>query len=233
MRTLNVLPLAAALAAAIGPSGGAVVKLPEYRVAVTEATAPEQIDWSIAQAVGFGPAAYATTFRALRGPAGLWVRFDAVDPAPWHTYTRRDDPLWEEEVVEIFVDPDGDGLNYAEVEINPANVVTDLLMFRGDPGKRSDIGWDFEGIRTWVEPTGDPAGWTATALLPWRGFASLPATSAALPPAAGDAWRFNVFRIKRPGGPEAPERDAVYAAWSPPPGPSFHVTDVFGRMVFE
>ena len=36
---------------------------------------------------------------------GLHVRFDAQDPSPWFTKTARDDRLWEEEVVEIFLDP--------------------------------------------------------------------------------------------------------------------------------
>lgn len=204
---------------------------PEYRVARTTEADPSESDWSRAAAVDFGPDRYRTTFRALWAATGLWVRFDAIDPDPWHTYTHRDDPLWEEEVVEIFVDPDGDGLHYAEVEISPANVVTDLLMFRGEPDKRSDIGWDFAGIRTAV--TRRTEGWTAIALLPWPGFASLPATEVDVPPSPADAWHFNVFRIKRPGGPQDPERDAVYAAWSPPPGPSFHVPEAFGKMIFE
>jgi hypothetical protein len=53
-----------------------------------------------------------------------------------------------------------------------------------------------------------------------------------LPPEPGDRWRFNVFRIKRPGGPGAPERDAIYAAWAVPDGPSFHVPAVFRDLRF-
>ena len=48
-----------------------------------------------------------------------------------------------------------------------------------------------------------------------------------MPPKAGDAWRFNVFRIKRPGGPKAPGEGAVFAAWSVPDGQSFHVPAKF------
>jgi hypothetical protein len=54
-----------------------------------------------------------------------------------------------------------------------------------------------------------------------------------VPPAAGDAWQFNVFRIKRPHGPAEPEREAVYAAWSTPDGPSFHEPAAFRRMEFS
>ena len=52
------------------------------------------------------------------------------------------------------------------------------------------------------------------------------------PPKPGDEWRFNVYRIKRPKGPTRPNDDAVYNAWSPTGGPSFHVPAAFGVMAF-
>ena len=64
--------------------------------------APEAPGWRFAQTVRFGPAPYRTRFRALWSGLGLHFRFDAEDDAPWFTMTARDDPLWEEEVVEIF-----------------------------------------------------------------------------------------------------------------------------------
>ena len=193
--------------------------------------------WRSAQQVSWGPEPYATRFGALWGERGLFVRFDAIDPAPWHTMSERDDPLWNEEVVEIFIDPDGDGRNYAEIEINPHNVLCDLVIFEGSPNLRSDIDWDLEGLRSSVHPLrgagGETIGWTAVALLPWGGFGKLPAIGGVrLPPRAGDTWRFNVFRVERPGGPAEPERDAVYAAWSTTSGPSFHEPAVFRGMEF-
>jgi len=55
----------------------------------------------------------------------------------------------------------------------------------------------------------------------------------ALPPRPGDRWRFNVFRVERRHGPKDAERDAVYAAWSPPPIPKFHVPSAFRDFVFK
>lgn len=210
---------------------------PAYRVAAAPAPGHGLLDpaargWDAARAVRWGTSPYATAFRALHDPAGLWVRFDADDDGPWHTLTERDAPLWQEEVVEIFIDPDGDGRNYAELEISPAGVVTDLAIERGWPDLRSDIRWDLEGLVTQVSPV-DGGVWTAIAHIPWDALAALPATTVATPPAPGDRWRFNVFRIKRPGGPERPEDGLVLAAWSPVPGPSFHVPERFGWMEFE
>jgi hypothetical protein len=80
---------------------------------------------------------------------------------------------------------------------------------------------------------GAKEGWTAIARLPWDGLKSLSAAAAAkTPPATGDVWRFNVFRIKRPGGPGSPEQGAIFAAWSVPDGPSFHVPAAFQPFRF-
>jgi hypothetical protein len=204
---------------------------PEALMAAHSAT------WSEADQIDWGTEPWPTGFRALSTADALWLRFDAVDDSPWNTYTQRDDRLWEEEVVEIFIDPDGDHRNYVEVEVNPANAVCDLLVEEGVPNLRALIEWDFPGIDSAVLPMygeGDVrTGWTAVIRLPWAGFRSVPGTNVELPPAAGDQWQFNVFRIKRPGGASAPNRDIVLDAWSPTHGPSFHVPEAFRAMEFE
>jgi len=215
----------------------------EYRVARAGADRALLLEgtsaaWASASSITWGPAPYETGFRALWSAEGLFLRWDATDPDPWHTMTRRDDHIWEEEVVEIFLDLDRSGRQYYELEVNPANVVCDLRMIAPWPDKEGDIDWNLEGLETRVVPLldarGAKAGWTATAFLPWNGFRPLPSARAiSLPPNEGDAWRFNVFRIKRPGGASDPGKDAVFAAWSPPPGPSFHAPDAFVSFVFE
>lgn len=194
--------------------------------------------WGEAVSIHWGPTKYETAFRALWNDGGLFLRFEATDPDPWHTMTERDDPLWDEEVVEIFIDPNCSGRNYYELEISPAGVVSDLRMVSPWPDKEGDIAWDLEGLETRVHALMDDAGastgWIASASLPWSGFRSLPsAEEVSLPPRPGDAWQANVFRIKRPGGPGDPEKDAVYAAWSPPSDRSFHDPGAFRPLVFQ
>ena len=170
---------------------------------------------------------YRTRFRALWSEAGLHLRFDVEDDAPWFTMTRRGDPLWEEEVVEIFLDPEGDG-RYIEVELNPADVVTDLRRLgpgetASDPVGPMDRGFSVAGLRSAVAASED--GWIGTLFLPWEGL------GLAGPPPIREAGErqipFNIFRIERPGGPEAPAEGAVFAAWSPTGSPSFHVPEAF------
>ncbi|HSD65471.1 MAG TPA: carbohydrate-binding family 9-like protein, partial [Vicinamibacteria bacterium] len=152
------------------------------------------------------------------------------------TMSREDEHLWDEEVVEIFIDLDRSGHDYYELEINPANVVCDLRMIAPWPNQKGDIDFDLSGLETRVHPregAGAASGWTATAFLPWNGFRSLPSAGrVALPPRPADRWRFNVFRIERPGGPKSPAQDAVFAAWSPPSGRSFHDAGAFRDLVF-
>lgn len=219
---------------------------PTYKVLQTDAEpsrllAGDELAWSMACVIDWGPARYRTAFRALWSPAALFLRFDCTDDSPWYTMTRRDDNLWEEEVVEAFIDPGGQGEHYAEIEINPANVACDLLIRRARP-LDNDRNWHFAGLQTrvrhWMHAHDDAAsqddqGWMVTGILPWPGFATLSAASAArVPPSAGDEWRFNVFRIKRPGGPGDRERDAIYAAWSVPEGSSFHAPEAFRVLAF-
>ena len=199
--------------------------------------AGEDAAWRGAEAIAWGSAPYETRFRALWAPEGLYLRWDADDPAPWHTMKNRDDKIWNEEVVEVFLDPAWAGKDYWELEISPANVVCDVRMKAPHPNVTSDLSWNHEGLQTAVRhernADGTPHRWVATALAPWAGFRSLPIPDrVALPPAVGDAWGFNAFRIERPNGPDRPTDGAVNRAWSPTSVPSFHSPAAFRKFVF-
>lgn len=196
-----------------------------HRTSVDTATplAADAPQWQDAGEAVWGAEPYRTRFRALWNEHGLHLRFESEDDDPWYTMTERDDRLWEEEVVEIFLDPLGDG-RYVEVELNPANVVCDLRRLgpgetASDPIGPMDRGFSVGGMETAVTTLEDR--WIGTLFLPWTGL------DRSAPPTPGAEIPFNVFRIKRPGGPDAPEEGAVFAAWSPTGGPSFHVPEVF------
>jgi hypothetical protein len=220
------------------PRGAAGYEVAALQEAGNPLLGAESPLWDAASVIEWGPAPYRTRFRASWDREALHVRFDAEDSVPWHTMTRRDDHIWEEEVVELFLDADGSGQHYAELEISPANVVCDLDVVTAWPNLESRTGWDWEGLTSavhpWRGPGAGPGGWTAVARLPWAGLRSLYAGSGrvALPPARGAAWRFNVFRIKRPEGPARPGDRVVYAAWSKPAGPSFHDPAAFRPLTF-
>ena len=157
----------------------------------------------------------------------VYFGFVCADDEPWGTLTERDDHLWNEEVVEVFLDPDGDGRNYAELEVSPNNVVVDLLLAHPRAPLEESLRWDIDGLRTAVSQT--ESGWIAEIAIPWR---SLAATGVTAPPKVGDTWRAGVYRIKRPGG-GTQKADDEYSAWSlTRPERGFHDPERFGYLEF-
>jgi hypothetical protein len=207
-----------------------------YRVEATTAEkgsllAADDDQWRPAGKLSYGPSAYRTGFRALWSGAGLHLRFDVVDPDPWNTMKKRDQHLWEEEVVEIFLDLDGSGTNYAEIELSPANVVCDVRMIRTSPSREGDLEFDLEGLESRVLRR-EKAGWMGVMFVPWAAFRPLPsASNVSLPPKPGERWRFNVYRIERPNGAKKPREGVIFSSWAPTGEESFHVPESF--QVFE
>lgn len=136
----------------------------------------------------------------------LYVAFACVDPEPWGTMMQRDQHLWNEEVVEVFLDPDGDGQDYPELEVSPHNIVVDLLIpHRPNANTNASVAarWDIEGLETAVAK--HESGWTVEIAIPWKSLAGGGVTSA---PREGDRWRVGLYRIERPGGPGRVDRIA-------------------------
>ncbi len=136
-------------------------------------------------------------------------------------YENEDDALWEEEVVEIFIDPDGDGENYLELEVNPLNVVVDLLIYTASPEWAGSLAWDIAGLKTAVQVYGTvndslqiDHGWTVEIAIPWTAMAD--SVSGGHRPSGGDIWRLNLYRIERKGGRKIKARiDALQAQLAP------------------
>jgi len=148
----------------------------------------------------------------------LRIFFEVEDTHIWATYTQRDALLYEEEVVEVFLDPVGDLESYFEIELNPLNTVFDLVVRRNRSGFKKDFAWQCEGMRTAV--TRHAGGWSAEFAIPWR---SLVAEL----PVVGSRWRVNFCRIDRPPGVER-----ELSAWSPTGRANFHTPEKFGVLEF-
>ena len=164
------------------------------------------------------PPDQATSIKAAWSEAALHLLFHAVDTEAWGTLTRHDEPLYNEEVVEVFIDPVGDFQSYFEIEVSPLNVVCDLVLRRTRSGYQKEFAWDCEGLLTRVDVT--DAAWATEITIP---FASL----CPEPPVAGDRWRVNFFRIDRPR-----KSFAELSAWSPTGMRRFHVQQRFGFLEF-
>lgn len=168
--------------------------------------------------------------------SGLGVRFECRDDLAWATFTERDAPLWQEEVVEVFLAPGlDDPLDYLEIEVNPLGALFDARVSNPDGYRgtmRVDETWNWPGIQWRAGRLGDRQDWWAELSLPWRGLGlrSMPR-----------AWRVNFLRVERPrGAPGSGDGPAdgsedEYSAWSPTrvvPA-DFHRPERFGLMVLD
>ena len=196
---------------------------------------PAAVELSWCYGTKTGPPVHATRAKLCWDKEALYVSFQCDDPDVWSTITQRDGPLWEGEVVEVYIDPDGDGLRYKELEVNPLNTVIDL-----DIGKQTNYGipaadvarfkqWDAAGWLTAVTCLGTTdvrddtdRGWQVEMAIPMSCFAD----SATVPPRPGDRWRLQLYRIDRSADLLKPE----FSAWSPTT--TFHRPDRFGVLVF-
>jgi len=160
-----------------------------------------------------------TSLHAGWNESALFLSFDCQDAHLRATCTERDGPLWKEDVVEVFLDPAGDGLAYYEIELNPLNTVCDLLLRQNRSGWRKDFRWNCEGLKH--EVVRHEKGWRASLRIPFLSIA--PAA-----PRPGDQWRANFCRIDYSA--EGSEREL--SAWAPTWDATFHRIERFGRIEF-
>ena len=176
----------------------------------------------LVRATDGGPARRDTRAALLDDGERLAVRFECRSPAPWATLNRRDAPLWEEEVVEVFLAPgDAPPTSYFELELNPIGTVFDARVANPHGDRRdlvADADWDCPGLATRVAVDRPAALWRAEMVIPWRSLLD----EGAEPPAS---WRLNLYRIDRPRPGEA-----EFSAWSPTlvEPADFHRPDRFG-----
>jgi hypothetical protein len=195
-------------------------KPPISRTVCIRADGPIEIDgslgergWSHAPELKlndiFGRDSPKTVAKVLWDDRYLYIAFLCEDTDIWATKRGRDDFLWEEEVVEVFVDPDGDGMNYAEFEVNPLGAELDLLIpdpKAVDPARDSTWnckGWiSAVGVHGTVENRGDlDSQWVVEMAIPLEEILKLSRNPSDNP--LGSSWKVNLCRIERPkeGGP--------------------------------
>jgi len=106
--------------------------------------------------------------------------------------------------IELFVDPDGDGENYYEFQINPINTINEVFWDKpGRAGGQGIFGWDLVGIKHAVQVQGTlncpdmkDEGWSVELALPWKSMGRM-CPNVPLPPMPGDTWRVNFTRVEK------------------------------------
>ena len=169
----------------------------------------------------------ATTVFAWYDEEALSILFAAADDHVVANYTAHDDPLYEEDVVEVFLAPSR-LTEYYELEVSPLGILFDARLESPDGVRATmttDLAWTCEGLVAPVRKVVDAGGAMTLDTLLRIPFASL----AVAVPSPGDTWRANFFRIDR-----HPDGDEL-TAWQPTlkTPPDFHVAAAFGTLQFE
>jgi hypothetical protein len=167
-----------------------------------------------------------TEARALYDDNFLYVSFRCADTNIWSTFQKRDAHLWEEEVVEIFLQADAHQSSYIELEINPLGTMLDIYLL--DIRKPLHYeSWNSQRLKWGVQVFGTVDGkegdreWTCEIALPMEDIV----TAANRPPRAGDRWRLNLYRVEK-------LPTSVLLAWSPTFKDDFHLPSMFGEIIF-
>ena len=213
-------------------------QIPAYQVArvMTQLKIDGRLDeraWADTALVGSfvnnrdgSPSKLTTEARILYDDKFIYFAFRAVDANIWATMKRRDEHLWLEEVVEVFLQANPKIPNYIELEVNPLGTMLDIYLL--DTRKPLHYeSWNSERLRWAVHVEGTVDGkdgdreWTCEIALPLEDIA----TAAHLPPRPGDRWRMNLYRVES-------KPEVVELAWSPTLQNDFHVLPRLGEIVF-
>lgn len=228
----------------LGPKlvAGGGPPIPEYKI--PRAAKPPVIDgklgddaWKRAPEVTLTasfdgrPVTRKTTARLVYDDQFIYIAFDAEDPDVWGTKRNKDDDIYNEDAVEVFFNASSDGANYNELQVSPHNVNFDARFV----SRRSDLAaamkWE-SGMTTAVDVRGtldddsdQDTGWSAEMKIPIANLANVPH----VPPAKGEAWRFNLYRLEH-----LKRRTEIEGqSFSPLFVGDFHALPRFGKLIFD
>ena len=149
----------------------------------------------------------------------LYIMFEGQDDEIHSIYRWLDEPLYMEDVFELFISDENKLDRYIELEVSPYDVHFDgMISYDAKNNRRLDMSYD---IVDWQTKTHfDQAKNKIVSI--W----SLPYSAFTNPPGPGVSWRINVFRI------DHSVRGRSLQAWQQTCEPNFHVPEKFGFLDF-
>lgn len=233
------------LAATIPVSGGAPPKpFKARRLNAVKTSRPVQVDgvldepvWSKSTPTGpfvntmdGSPVPFRTEAKAAWDDKFLYVAFQCEDDDVWSDFKNRDDKLWTQEAVEVFIDADGDGKDYIELQVNAHGAIFDSYL---PEYRKNQNDWNSK-LKAAVKVDGTlnkrddkDKSYTVEIAIPWDDVKGRGTKAIELPPRPGSLFKVNFFRMDLPKG--SPQRAS---AWSPPMVGDFHALNKFGELAF-
>lgn len=193
-----------------------------------------------------------TKVKMLWDETYLYIYAKMEEPHIWGSLKNRDDIIFLDDDIEVFIDPDGDTHHYYELELNALNTLWDLFMmwpYRQQMGSNNLFHWNIRGIKTATHIEGtinDPSDideyWSAEMAIPWDALIEM--ANPKRIPKEGDQWRFNFSRVDwtmevkdgsyqkvlGDNGKPLPENNWV---WSPTGKINMHMPESWGYVQFS
>ena len=130
---------------------------------------------------GYPKPRYETRAKMLWDDDYLYVAAELSDPHVWADIKNHDEVVYYNNDFEIFIDPDGDGHNYFEIEVNAIGTIFDLAIekpYRAPTPTFVQFQWDCPGLKvktqvqgTLNNPKDEDKGWTVEFAIPRKAIA--------------------------------------------------------------
>ena len=174
----------------------------------------------------------------------LYIAAEMEEPHLWATVTERDRVIYVDNDFEIFIDPDGDTHNYAEIEVNAYGTVWDLFLTRPYRDGTTPLNsYNIDGLQLAVSlvgsinaPSDTDTGWVLEMAIPWNALTDM--TYGKRKPYPDEYWRINFSRVHWELDVEngnyvkkaVPENNWV---WSPQGKVDMHMPERWGYVFFS
>ena len=163
-----------------------------------------------------------TCFQIVRDDiqAKLFVRFERDTKQIYSNFRLHDEPLWKQDVFELFICDENSTDSYKELQSSPWDVRFDGIISYDKQGKRHlNVSWDALGWESLSNFDKVKKKLTSVWSIPYDVFSSRPKP--------GESWRLGVFAINQL------ENSQDLLSWQKVGIPNFHVPACFGYLDFE
>jgi hypothetical protein len=198
-----------------------------------------EADWQKAQSTssfvdisgeGFAKPCYDTSAKMLWDDNYLYVGAVLQEDDIKAKLSQRDTIIYYDNDFEVFLDPDGDGQNYFEIETNAKGVIFDLMLDKPyRSGGNFMIQWDCPGLQLAIHREGTlnkskdkDKQWSVEMAIPHKALT----VNFSNPDQAGNCWRINFSRVQwlKPG-----QREENWV-WMPTGRIDMHMPDRWGFL---
>lgn len=178
------------------------------------------------------PAKTKTKARLLWDDVALYFAAQMEDADLYGNITDQDGNTWENDVFELFFQPDAEREPYYEFQVNPLNTHFDscFLSLGGERvarwKKAHEFRWQTQLMLggTLNDKSDKDTGWFVEGKIPWSDFRHTGGK-----PQAGDVWRFALCRYDYSVAFDAPDLSTT----APLTRVDFHQTENYGRLTFD